>query len=207
MAWYLISIIKIILDLPDKKYGSKFMNRLFFALDIIDTDKQKLANWREQQLNLPFKAVPQANFHVTLAFIGAVTDEQKKILMTEAGQISRQLHCKIKQKVKTSSSKTLSFDHCELFKKSKVLFLGTSSSPQWLNLLAEHLGACAKNMGLFQENRPYQPHITMYRKASGEQLKHLKKNIIFEIKSFSLYQSISTETGVCYKPVETWFIG
>ncbi|NQY62940.1 MAG: RNA 2',3'-cyclic phosphodiesterase [Alteromonadaceae bacterium] len=184
------------------------MNRLFFALDIPDTDKQKLANWRHLHLNFPFKCVPHANFHVTLAFLGTISKEQQKILMSEASQIAGQLRAKtkreIKPQIKKVQPKVLSFDHCELFKKPKVLFLGINASPQWLKLLAGELSACAKNIGLFQESRPFRPHISMYRKASGQQLTPLKKKLTIEISSFSLYQSISTESSVCYQPVKTW---
>ena len=186
------------------------MSRLFFALDITDTDKQKLANWRNQQLNLPFKAVASDNFHITLAFLGAVTKEQQKILKDNASQycqkITQKMKAQLKPTAETIQSNTLSFDLCELFKKPKVIFLGITNSPQWLNLLAEQLSSCARNIGLFQENRPYCPHISLYRKANRVPLKPLMQNITIEIKSFSLYESISTQSGACYKPIKTWVL-
>jgi len=44
--------------------------RMFIAIDITSADKAAIALWREQHLSLPFKIIPQQNFHITLAFLG-----------------------------------------------------------------------------------------------------------------------------------------
>jgi len=57
--------------------------------------------------------------------------------------------------------------------------------------------------GLFQEKRPYCPHLSLYRKAT-EQTKLPSFKRLINVNSFSLYESISSEKGVSYCPIKTW---
>jgi len=171
------------------------MNRLFFALDISSSEKQTIAHWRDNQLKLPFKAIPANNFHVTLAFLGQVNAQQQQNLVASAAQVSKQLFPLINTK--------LVFEHLGLFNKPKVFYLGLSHCPNWLEKLAKGLSGTAIKEGLFQENRPYCPHLSIYRKAVKTTSIH-SLNISIEINSFSLYQSQSSEQGVIYQPIKTY---
>lgn len=51
--------------------------RMFLALDVSSADKATLALWRSQNLALPFKIIEPNNFHVTLAFLGLLTNNQQ----------------------------------------------------------------------------------------------------------------------------------
>lgn len=175
--------------------------RLFFALDILPSDKILIANWRDLKLDLPFKAVAIDNFHITLAFLGHVTVQQQTQLTNKADEIAQHIipiftACSKKDKI-------LLIEQIGLFKKPKVLYLGFKVCPNWLNQLAESLVEEAKLIGLFQEDRSYLPHLSIYRKAN-DITKGLQLNIPIEIKSFSLYHSSSTEHGVSYCPIKTW---
>ena len=59
---------------------------MFLALDITESDKAKLAQWRNQQLTLPFKAVNPDNFHITLAFLGLINSAQQTRLTQAINQ-------------------------------------------------------------------------------------------------------------------------
>ena len=50
---------------------------MFIALDITETDKAKLASWRDQHLSLAFKAIDEQNFHITLVFLGLIDNRQQ----------------------------------------------------------------------------------------------------------------------------------
>jgi len=169
--------------------------RLFFALDILPKDKALIAQWRDCNLDLPFKTVASDNFHITIAFLGGVTALQQACLTHEAD--------KLVQKIYSIADNRLELDYIGLFKKPKVLYLGLKTCPNWLKLLAENIEQEAKSMGLFQEDKPYLPHLSIYRKAHETTTKN-SLNIPIKIKSFSLYQSSSTENGVSYCPIKTW---
>jgi len=180
------------------------MSRLFFALDISRRDKIKLGEWRDQQLNLPFKAIPSANFHITLAFLGPTSDSQKQALLKDADTILLQL----KHQELIKDALFLQLDYYDVFIKPKVLFLANNFNPPWLLFLAQQLTLSASKQGLFQEKRQYCAHVSLYRKAKIHTQYKLKdsltKNIPLEINSFSLYQSVSTKLGISYNPIETW---
>ena len=48
------------------------MMRVFFGLELDPATALPIADWRDRQLAGAGKPVPPANFHVTLAFIGAL---------------------------------------------------------------------------------------------------------------------------------------
>ena len=179
--------------------------RLFFAIDITEQDKDQLAIWQEKlshendnQKNDGHKSyalVDKNNFHITLSFLGQVTDEQYQQLIDKADQLAAQ--------ISLTETQTIELDHLRLFKKPKVLYLGLAQTPNWLAMLAEQLKQKALSLKIFQEARPYCPHITLARKAKVlPEVAPL--NIKLTVNSFSLYQSISTASGVKYRPIKTW---
>jgi 2'-5' RNA ligase len=177
------------------------MNRLFFALDIAASDKQTIAHWRDNKFKQAFKAIPSDNFHITLAFLGNTSSEQQQQLISDANKFAKLIY--------PINKPQLLLTHLGLFKKPKVMYLGLQTCPCWLNDLANNLSQAAINIGLFQENRAYCPHLSIYRKASAIDNNSLEiamtgKNMPLKIKSFSLYQSISSEQGVVYTPINTW---
>lgn len=170
------------------------MPRLFFALDITPQDKAKIAQWRAQYLSLPFKAINSDNFHITLAFLGNINIQQQQALTLFADQIAT--HLSIKEK-------SLLLDHCGLFKKPQVLYLGISQPPLWLISLANSLSQQAVKLAIFQEKRNYCPHLSLYRKAKNLPY-HSINSFSITLNTFSLYLSSSTPDGVRYKALKTW---
>ena len=172
------------------------MSRLFFALDINIADKNALADFRQQYLNAPFKAVDKNNYHNTLCFLGAVKTNQQHILITLADKLAQQL-CPI-------NPQQLILNKIALFKKPKILYFSLHQTPNWLLTLANDLSSGAKDLALFQEKRHYLPHISIYRKASFIPSNLPKFTIKLAIHSFSLYQSIASNNGVKYQVMKTW---
>ena len=172
------------------------MTRLFFALDINTAQKNTFTVFSDDYSSTNFKPVAANNYHVTLCFLGEVTKQQQSFLSTKAEEIARQL-----SPIKPAQ---LLIDQLGLFKKPKILYLSNSDSPDWLLKLATKLSTYAKSLNIFQENRPYLPHISIYRKATFLPSIVNKPNIELTINSFSLYQSISTVNGVSYRAIKTW---
>jgi len=174
------------------------MSRLFFALDISNEDKQIIDDFNTQNLTVQFKVIPKHNYHITLCFLGAINTVHKEILVQKATKLTLQLA--------PITVGSLLIDHVGLFKRPKVLYLGSSVIPDWLLQLASELTNTAKTLTLFQENRNYQPHISIGRKALFIPDIHSTPKLAIKIKSFSLYQSISLNNEVNYKPVKTWYL-
>lgn len=174
------------------------MNRYFFALELSSATQALLANWRDQELLLPYKAVPAQNLHITLAFLGALTDQQKHQLIAAVSQI--------KSSLAKQTNYTLKLNRLNYFKKPKVLYITNNEIPPWLTILATALSQQAIALGLFQEKRPYLPHITLYRKATALPNNLPQGDIDISVDSFSLFQSLTSKTGVSYQAIKRWYL-
>jgi 2'-5' RNA ligase len=172
--------------------------RLFFALDLNQLDKQTISAWCQQHVQENVKTIKASNFHITLAFLGYVSLSQEQKLTEQATLHYQSLTLPI-------ADRALTINQLGLFNKPQVAYLGFSSFPQQLLTLAESLSNQAKSIELFQENRPYLPHISIFRKV-----KTLGQRTPFQIditiESFSLYHSTSVNGQLTYLPLKTWLI-
>lgn len=184
--------------------------RMFIALDIAHTDKVKIAQWREQHLSLPFRAIKPENFHITLAFLGLIDDLQHMRLAQLIGQQQRIIQQQLTPLTQSHQPQSVTLSKIGYFKRAQVLHLMPATSPDWLLYLNKHLVDLCLNSDIALEDCAFQPHLSLYRKAkfdSPARLTELQKNKLkhtLSITSFSLYHSYSTALGVCYEPVQTW---
>lgn len=181
--------------------------RLFFALDIKQEDKHAIAAWQNTLYHqlvdaeiTSFKPILASNFHVTLAFLGAVEEHQYKQLIHFADTLLNQAQL---PGVINTQNPQISIAKLGLFKQPKVLYLGLSNTPKWLDRLAAEFKEKAKSLFIFQEQRPYLPHLSIFRKATFvPDISPLKT--LLSIESISLYQSSNEGNGVVYQPIKTW---
>ncbi len=179
--------------------------RLFFALDISQEDKEQLDDWRQHILaplfcSSSFKIIQKENFHITLSFLGIIQPAQLVPLQQQADVLASQLINTPQYQHRTVTLNTLGH-----FKQPKVLYLGLTNTPEWLTNMANSLKQAALAQHIFQEERPYCPHLSLYRKATHLPQVHIESKTV-AIKSFSLYSSISEAGGVIYTPIKTWCI-
>jgi len=167
--------------------------RLFLALDVKPCDKQIINKWRDESLSIDAKPVDMENFHITLAFIGQVEEKRLEEIKDDIQQRFNRIILPPQKKILLLS------DVC-LFKKPKVLYLSLADTPNWLSLLAEAFQSLSTT-----PDRPYNPHLTLFRKAS-ETPKSTSINHTLLINSFSLYESKSTPEGVRYTALQLWHI-
>lgn len=186
--------------------------RMFLALDISGTDKVKIAHWREQHLLLPFKAINEQNFHITLAFLGLIDNAQQ---LSVEKAINRQQHFiqqQLKAFVQQDKALSIVLSHLGYFKKAQVLHLMPATCPDWLIFLNKVMVQLSHNCNIALANSPYQAHLSLYRKAKlplpapFENIQQIVVKQQLRITSFSLYHSYSTALGVRYEPVNTWQI-
>lgn len=181
------------------------MTRLFYALDIETKDKQKIAQWRDENLPLLKKPAIENNLHITLAFLGNISIQKKCVLEKNTKNLLTNLDFTRLLSNEASKNGTLEFNQLALFKKPKVLYLGMLNVPEWLTTLAGVLSEMAKEINIYQEERIYKPHVTLARKANF--VPNINTfNLSVHVTSFSLYESKSTENGVEYFPLKTWLL-
>jgi len=97
------------------------------------------------------RAVPAANVHVTLAFVGDVDAAQATALRAVLGALPRREF-------------TLVLDRLGEWHHAGVAWLAPSAVPAPLAALHAHLTAALAASGFAVEARPFRPHVTLVRR-------------------------------------------
>lgn len=168
-------------------------HRIFFALNTDDHVRREVAAV-QHSCGVDGRAVPPANFHVTLAFLG----------MQEASVIPRV--CEL--------ASTLSFKPCEAvldhlgcFKRAGVLWLGASSVPESLARFQHDLVGALLDAGIGYDRKPWKLHLTLYRKMRKAPPTMDPIEVRWRLNSFSLVESVSVNRGVEYHDIGCWKAG
>lgn len=166
------------------------MKRLFFAL-WPSVATRKAVDKFNQTLKVPgLKTVKADNLHVTLVFLGNVDRQTERLIKRKVSGISAQQFM-------------LNFNQLAFWHKPRILcLLSQTIEPQLLSLV-DALTQVAEQCAIKVEDRPYQPHITLARKAQ-ELINTNVLGIEWYAHSFCLVESCHTTEGVQYRVVRQW---
>ena len=142
------------------------------------------------------QSVPPGNFHVTLAFLGAVPGQSLPGLL-EVGTRG------------PWPAVELSFDRIEYWAKPKVLVAMPTSPPAAGLAIVERLWAALEPLGFDREARPWRPHLTLARRIRRPPPDDL---VLAPVESvgdappwrLALVDSMTHADGPRYKPVADW---
>ncbi len=165
--------------------------RLFFALwPDAEVRKQinKVKNLAARQQR--GRSMQAGNLHLTLAFLGSVSEEQYECVLERAGQIE-------------FTPFTITLDHIGGFNRAKVVWLGLQEKPFALMQLAAQLHEQATDCGISVDDKPYNPHVTLMRKVDRPQSLVIEP-IYWQVDHFCLMQSVTLQEGVQYKVINSW---
>jgi RNA 2',3'-cyclic 3'-phosphodiesterase len=165
--------------------------RLFFALWPDDEVRAALASLAREQIHKQARRVVADNLHITLAFPGNVTARVQACLEAAAGQLS-------------GASFELSIDRLGYWSGPRIIWAAPSQTPPELWSLAAALREILAACGLEPENRPYQAHITLARKASQALDVTRTAPVPWSIRQFCLVESVSEPAGVRYRVLRIW---
>lgn len=170
--------------------------RLFFALDLDSDTRLAIDNWRQRQLHCDGRPVPAANFHVTLAFIGEVGNSALEALCQ---QVDEHL-------ASTSAQNfTLALDQVGYWPRPGIFWLGSSAVPDAAKQLAKSLRGIASAAGGKRDKKPWQPHVTLYRRCNSAPPAPPSVPILaVPGKHVTLFESLNGRQGVSYHPVADW---
>ena len=166
--------------------------RLFYALELDDSVRSAIENWRSSALPAIGKPVPPANFHITLLYLGEVGDRDFEKLLYETDRIQ-------------PPAISLRLDKSGYFARPRVYWVGSEAVPAPLLSLVKDLKRCARKVGLKVDKRPYTPHVTLFRKCAARPPMPAH-DIFLELSftGFTLYESVSVHGGVRYEPRASW---
>jgi 2'-5' RNA ligase len=132
------------------------------------------------------RAVDRRDWHVTLAYIGDLPEDQVPDLLERASQIQVEpFH--------------LGFDRLEFWPRPRIACLIAPTVPAEMQSLVTELNGLIQDFGVVHEDRTYRPHITVSRNARTFQAERLAQRAITEWSSFELVESISAPGAVSYR--------
>lgn len=167
------------------------MASLFFALWPDEETRKKLGEVSRQFKDKNLRLVKNANLHITLAFLGEVSELDQAKLIEKANSIR-------------SGKFSLILDSIGIWEKPGILWIAPEEIPEVLNDLVVQLQSIIKQQGLNIDERPYKPHVTIAKKAKQFIVPKEKIHIPWSVKSFALVVSRSSGTGVEYHVLQEW---
>jgi len=182
--------------------------RIFIAINLPEKIKKKLMDYQSKWPNLPIRWIKPENLHLTLAFLGYLSDEE----LLEVLKITKEV-----------ASRNSSF----LINLKKIIYGPPKKMPPrmvWAEgEKSEELGKLQKDLensllsssfkGLPEpEARPYTPHITLgriraweFRQIEPEERPKIAEEISlsFEVNSIEVMESVLKRGGAEYTILES----
>ncbi|MEZ5571954.1 MAG: RNA 2',3'-cyclic phosphodiesterase [Halioglobus sp.] len=171
--------------------------RVFFGLELDTATTIQVSSWRDRQLAGIGKPVPAANFHVTLAFVGALSDPAIERLCLSVDDWTARA---------TPEGAMLEFNCTGYWPRPGIYWLGAETWPAQLGGLAHKLSRLAGAVGAKHDDRnTFQPHITLYRQCPDAPPAPAQPPLIsFTYQHFSLFESRPGKSGVSYHVLQDW---
>jgi RNA 2',3'-cyclic 3'-phosphodiesterase len=162
--------------------------RLFTALWPSDEVRDAIAAWQSAWTWPPHAAlVRPEHLHVTLHFLGAVRENRVKELRYHLARIS-------------AHGFPLHFGTHETWQQG-IVVLRPAICPTALRALQARIGLALGEIGVPVETRPYRPHVTLARRATGAVPPPEPANVQWEARDgFVLVQTLTGGRG--YEIVE-----
>lgn len=181
------------------------MPRIFISIDIPESIKNKLADFKDQlaEFNLPVRWAKKENIHLTIVFLGEVKEEKLERI--------KEICQKIVPKYPSFILKIKEFGWFPN-ENPRILWLGLKDESVLLNLQKE-LTLGFKKAGFKIEDREFSPHLTIGRtKTRIRDFSQVKKSIDqflvnaklgeFRIGLVKVVKSKLTPEGPIYKIIQ-----
>ncbi|WP_372882613.1 RNA 2',3'-cyclic phosphodiesterase [Psychromonas sp.] len=168
--------------------------RLFLGI-ALNKQQAKQISQVQAKLDKSVRLIPIQNLHMTLAFLGLVSEEVQKQLEEQVSLMSKP---QFQQRLTTLT----------YWQKPQVLCLTGEDPEPALSQLARECHSLTYLFNLQKNAHIFTPHITIARKAKST-LQEVTKSIVFKPLVLSptvmhLYHSQSTENGVNYHILRSW---
>lgn len=163
--------------------------RLFFALWPDERQRERLRDTLSPLTRqVEGRAVPRANWHVTLVFIGNIDEGKVPKLQAAASFDVEPIR--------------LIFDKLAFWQRPRIACLQAKTVPSELGSLVVNLQASLAPLGIEPETGQYRPHITAVRAARNFEPMLLARPLELAFDSFELVESVPGSEGVRYYPLK-----
>jgi 2'-5' RNA ligase len=138
------------------------------------------------------RLVPE-NIHLTLAFLGSVTEADRACYEQAAAAVSGHVF-------------DLTLDHLGGFQRSGILWVGPGLIPEALTGLVHALQQGLRACGYVPEERPFRAHLTLARNLRHCPEEQPVAPVVWNVRRFSLVQSHTDATGARYEILRSWIL-
>ncbi|ADN77406.1 2'-5' RNA ligase [Ferrimonas balearica DSM 9799] len=169
--------------------------RLFFSVPLSRISQLELIRLQARlgaEMSGPARVVPAANFHLTLAFLGSVSQQQKAALLARWESL-------------VVPEVSLELDQLAYWHRAGVICATTSRTPMALGQLAHRMRQDAAEHGLHRSHAPFRPHVSLFRSVSqlSRELPAITP-VPLHINEVDLMVSVFEPHGVEYHSVRRW---
>ncbi len=169
--------------------------RLFFALWPDEAMRERLAEAAHPAVRASRgRAVPSAQLHMTLAFLGAVPAARVALLSAAA----------LAAAGAPGGCLELSFERLAHWPGPRVLCALPARAPSVLGELVERLLEALGAAGFAPDLKPFRPHVTVARKVVRPSEPAAMAAVRWRFEAFALIESRTLESGPVYSVVETY---
>ncbi len=170
----------------------KSTHRVFFAIELSPQIKTQLITYQESLKAFYPVSIQPENFHITLSFLGKLTNRKIETLIDELPAFKQ-------------PSFKVEITEPIYFTKTKVLALAIKEGQQQLTTVKEKLETQLKSIDHFDlEKRQYIPHISLFREVESSEEQFPNINLEMMVDALSLFESVSSPKGVRYHLIEQW---
>ncbi len=169
------------------------MMRLFFGLATPPETAVAIADWRDRRFPASGRPVPAANLHITLAFLGDISEHRLERL------------CGAVDTLAPTGPLAVELDRVGYWPRTGICWLGPCQWPGAMDSLAAKLGGIGTAQGGKRSRRRYTPHITLYRGCEVPPPAPLEAPAFrLTFDHFHLYESRRDARGAVYSSLESW---
>ena len=137
------------------------------------------------------RPIPPANYHITLAFLGTVDEAAMPTLRGVADGLSM-------------PTARFALDRLGRFPPARVGWLGCTEISPSLGDFQEELTASLRAAGFTLDERPWVPHLTLYRNLRTALPKVVPDPLGWRCESFVLLRTDSGKAGPVYRIQGRW---
>jgi RNA 2',3'-cyclic 3'-phosphodiesterase len=176
------------------------LRRLFFAFWPASEPRRALTAAARAGLGTAGRAVPEANLHVTLAFLGNVAEQYLETLDAIAANVAA---CG----VAGASPLTLDFDRLEHWARPQIIVaVGAAPLPLGAQALAAELKRATQGAGFSPDLKPFHAHVTLARKVAHAPDAPLTRRVSWSFDTFALVDSRSDKGAVSYSVLRSYVL-
>lgn len=176
----------------DPAHAHAAKHRLFFALWPSDALRDQIAHTVGPLIEgRRARKIRAANFHITLAFLGSVSDDRFEDVVKAGNEVS-------------AAPFDLTIDHLESWRAAHVACLTIASIPPPLAALVERLRCNLLARAVEADQKEFRAHVTVARDWRDQRLDERIGPLVWRIREFVLVESQLGSAGSEYRIVRTW---